>query len=63
MYCEINDENPTLKKNVTYGPYETYELAHEDTINRIQYRGMLINHAWYIYSLKDGKLTKIIKDN
>jgi len=63
MYCEINDENPTLENNHHYGPYKTYELALENTIDWIQYKGMLVNHGWYIYSLKDGKLTKIIKDN
>ena len=55
--------NSAINGRIEYGPYDTYEQVLNDMLEWIQYKGVTVDHGWWIYSVtKDGKLTKIIPE-
>ena len=55
--------NSAINGRIEYGPYDTYEQVLNDMLEWIQYKGVTVDHGWWIYGVtKDGKLTKIIPE-
>jgi len=67
IFHDINDKDIVLNSGIIgrieYGPYDTYEKVLSDMLDWIQFKGLAINHGWWIYGLtKDGKLVKVIPE-
>jgi len=55
-YHEVDEKNET--KWVIYDGYTTFEDALHDVTTVYQFKGMLVNHAWFIYGVQEDK-TKV----
>jgi len=54
---------PDETKWQIYPDYKTYADAYEDVISYYQFKGMLVDHAWFIYEVQeDGKKVKLNHD-
>ena len=67
IFHSIYDKDIVLNSGIIgrieYGPYDTYEKVLNDMMEWIQFKGVTVDHGWWIYRVtKDGKLEKMIPE-
>lgn len=61
VYRNIYDPDET--KWLIYSGYKTFLDAYEDVVSYYQFKGMLVDHGWFVYEVQeDGTKVKLNHD-